>query len=199
MERSRLLRGATVLLLLVGICWAAGSWIFGPSIPELFLERACFQRRADNNNVTSCAEDKAAQAEAASRAAYFSLAFSIPNFLSVGAIATLADHSGRKVALLTTIIGFIMLTGAVLLIPGSKDACFGGTCVDGFWPLLVLTALFSLTGGTKGTVTVVFTVMSDLTRGSTPRACALGFALIEAASFGGQIPGLILVSNTGCK
>ena len=163
----------------------------------------------------SCNRNRGAQSEAASRSAYFTLALSIPNFATVGVVASLADSIGRKPAMLFGLAGFAAAAaaiaglpgGAVCLHPGGGGgdeidwgsssgaggvAAAGSGCIDGFWLLLAVTGLFSLTGGSKGTTTVFFTVMADLTAGASPKVTAMGFAAVEAAGFAGQAPGLVL-------
>eukprot|EP01052_Picozoa_sp_SAG31_P007518 SAG31_NODE_359_length_17032_cov_11.017894_2_plen_372_part_00 len=203
---------ASVLLLVVFISNLGQAW-WGPSVPELLLERACRSRGLAYPSA-QCDADTASQAVAAARAAFLSLAVLIPNFLSVGLVAAIADAVGRRPALVLGLVGFAAAAAAIVLLPGSevcltgqkhdhvdfasgsgsttREDSLGKGCIDGFWLLLGATAFLSLTGGSKGITSIYFTVMADLTAELSAQSTALGFAAVEAASFAGAAPGLVL-------
>ena len=100
------------------------------------------------------------QSEAAWRQEWMNLGQTIPQFLTVGIIAQMADSFGRKPAILVGMWSMIVFPLTVAFIPAGR-VCLGSLCLEGFWYLLAANVVFSFTGGASACWAIQMTVMSE--------------------------------------
>ena len=136
-RRSSSFRGVFESLLVIA---ALGLGTFVSSIggaglgapwSELLMETACERRNITFPSI-ACNQDDGSQAEAAWRQEWMNLGTTIPQFLTVGIIAQMADSYGRKPAILVGIVASIAFPLSVAIIPFGS-VCIGSLCTDGFW------------------------------------------------------------------
>ena len=169
---------AACSVMLLGLSSIQAVWT------ELLLQRACVRLQLPYPSV-AC--DHGGQEEATLRATWMNLAMTIPAMLTVGTVSSVADSRGRRPAMLLTFISPLVFCLAVLLVPGSFEV--SGTHIDGYWVILVVSCLFSFTGGNSATFSTAMSVIADISDGWEASARTALFMALEAAMWGGAIAG----------
>jgi MFS family permease len=162
--------------------------ILGMQVPlavwtELLLQRAC-ERMGLPYPSTAC--DRRGQDELTLRSSWLTLAQTVPAVFSVGAVSSIADTYGRRIAIILTFVSPLVYCLSVALTP----PVVGG--VDGYWIILTLTALSSFTGGSAATFSCAMSVIADVSDGLPATARTTLFMLLEAAMWGGAVLGPIV-------
>ena len=152
---------------------------------ELLLLRACESRHLPYPS-QACDQSEAAQSEATYRQTYMGLAQSIPAALTVGMVSSIADSRGRRLAMILSFVSTLIFCSAVFLVP---DRVFG---LDGYWLIIVVTAVCSFTGGQTATFSSAMSVIADVSVDWTAVQRTNLFMLLEAALWGGGIIGPVL-------
>eukprot|EP01043_Picozoa_sp_COSAG02_P066608 COSAG02_NODE_10424_length_1944_cov_1.831436_1_plen_472_part_00 len=188
-EGAVILRAAVALGLGTFVS-SIGTAGLGAPWTELLMQTACAR-----HNVTypssECNQLPAAQTEAAWRQEWMNLGTTIPQFLTVGIIAQMADSFGRKPAILVGVIASIVNPLSVALIPFG-EVCLVSFCADGFWLLLAVNIMSSFSGGGSACWAIQMTVMSDVSGSWSVEQRTMAFMLLEAAGAAGPIIGPVL-------
>jgi MFS family permease len=182
--RAALALGLGTFVSSIGTAGLGAPWT------ELLMQTAC-----ERQNITypsnACNQSPLAQSEAAWRQEWMNLGTTIPQFLTVGIIAQMADSYGRKPAILVGVIAGIAFPLSIALIPFGP-LCLGSICTDGFWYLLAVNIVTSFTGGQSACWAIQMTVMSDVSGSWSVEQRTMAFMLLEAAGAAGPIVGPVL-------